>query len=120
MTKQIMIKAHKMTKEIKVEYPEVNYKTQLGLCMSYLLTKKEETEMINYETFGLDSNNLNKLKPLLLAELEGKSGMVTIKMVDLSGNDKSQTVTVDQARQGLQSEKMNDIVISSTKMRFEF
>lgn len=34
--KEIMIKAHKMTKEIKNEYPEVDYKFQLGLCLAYL------------------------------------------------------------------------------------
>lgn len=39
--KELMRKAHKMAKEIKAEYPEVNYKTQLGLCMSYLLNNKE-------------------------------------------------------------------------------
>ena len=38
MTK-IMTNAHKMAKEIKEEYPEVDYRTQLGLCMSYLLNK---------------------------------------------------------------------------------
>ena len=35
--KEIMRKAHEMTKEIKAEYPEVDYKFQLGLCLSYLM-----------------------------------------------------------------------------------
>lgn len=40
MTKrELMIKAHKMTKEIKNEYPEVDYKFQLGLCLAYLQEK---------------------------------------------------------------------------------
>ena len=34
--KEIMIKAHKMAKEIKAEYPGVDYKFQLGLCLAYL------------------------------------------------------------------------------------
>ena len=34
--KELMIKAHQMTKEIKNEYPEVDYKFQLGLCLAYL------------------------------------------------------------------------------------
>ena len=34
--KNIMKEAHKLTKEIKKEFPEVDYKFQLGLCISYL------------------------------------------------------------------------------------
>ena len=39
--KELMIKAHQMTKEIKNEYPEVDYKFQLGLCLAYLQTEGE-------------------------------------------------------------------------------
>lgn len=34
--KELMVKAHKMTKEIKAQYPTVDYKFQLGLCLAYL------------------------------------------------------------------------------------
>lgn len=34
--KELMIKAHAMTKEIKKECPNVDYKFQLGLCLAYL------------------------------------------------------------------------------------
>lgn len=47
--KNIMKEAHKLTKEIKKEYPEVDYKFQLGLCISYLSKKnemKEDVEMV--------------------------------------------------------------------------
>lgn len=43
--KEIMIKAHKMAKEIKAEYPEVDYKFQLGLCLTYL-HEEGENEMV--------------------------------------------------------------------------
>ncbi|MDU3018902.1 MAG: hypothetical protein E7B46_08840 [Clostridium perfringens] len=33
----VMKKAHRLTKEIKKEFPNVDYKFQLGICMSYLL-----------------------------------------------------------------------------------
>ena len=36
MKGNLMKKAHKLTKEIKKQYPEVDYKTQLGLCLSFL------------------------------------------------------------------------------------
>lgn len=35
--KELMKKAHQMTKEIKKEFPEVDYKFQLGLCISCLM-----------------------------------------------------------------------------------
>ena len=43
--KNIMIEAHRMTKEIKNNSPEVDYRTQLGLCLSFLMTNKEEKVM---------------------------------------------------------------------------
>ena len=47
--KELMIKAHKMTKEIKAEYPAVDYKFQLGLCLAYLYQEGGK-EMISYTT----------------------------------------------------------------------
>lgn len=35
--KNVMKEAHKLTKEIKREYPNVDYKAQLGICISYLM-----------------------------------------------------------------------------------
>lgn len=43
--RNIMIEAHRMTREIKRTSPEVDYKAQLGLCLSYLMTNKEEKVM---------------------------------------------------------------------------
>ena len=42
--KNIMKEAHRMTKQIKKEFPEVDYQAQLGICLSFLYNK-EETEM---------------------------------------------------------------------------
>lgn len=41
--KNIMKEAHRLTKEIKKEFPEVDYKTQLGICLSYLYSQEEVT-----------------------------------------------------------------------------
>lgn len=38
-------KAHKMVRGIKKEYPEVDYRTQFGICLSYLIENEEESEM---------------------------------------------------------------------------
>ena len=45
--KNIMKKAHEMTKEIKKEFPNVDYKFQLGLCLSFLYHNEGvEEEMV--------------------------------------------------------------------------
>lgn len=36
MKRNLMSEAHKLTEEIKEQYPEVDYKAQLGLCLSFL------------------------------------------------------------------------------------
>ena len=45
MMKEIMVAAHKMTKEIKSQYPEVDYRAQLGLCLSYIIKNKGVYQM---------------------------------------------------------------------------
>ena len=45
MKKNLMKKAHEMAKEIKEQYPEVDYQAQLGLCLSFLAQEgKKEGE----------------------------------------------------------------------------
>ena len=45
----IMKEAHRLTKEIKKEFPNVDYKFQLGICMSYLLNGEGENEMVELQ-----------------------------------------------------------------------
>ena len=46
--KELMKKAHKMTRKIKAENPTVDYKFQLGLCLSYLHEEVKRIEkMLN-------------------------------------------------------------------------
>lgn len=45
----LMKEAHKLTKEIKNEFPNVDYKFQLGICMSYLLNKEDENKTVELE-----------------------------------------------------------------------
>ncbi|UVX98846.1 MAG: hypothetical protein [Bacteriophage sp.] len=45
MKKNLMKKAHEMTKEIKEQYPEVDYKFQLSLCLSFLAQEKGGNKM---------------------------------------------------------------------------
>ncbi|WP_049043225.1 hypothetical protein [Clostridium sporogenes] len=44
--KNLFKAAHKLTKEIKAEYPNVDYKAQFGICLSYLQNKKGDCKMV--------------------------------------------------------------------------
>ncbi|BDR82571.1 hypothetical protein [Clostridium tetani] len=48
--RNIFKEAHKMTREIKKEYKKVDYRTQFGLCLSYLLSKKDNK--VTWETIA--------------------------------------------------------------------
>jgi hypothetical protein len=62
--KNIFKRAHEMAKEIKKEYPEVDYRAQFGLCLSYLLNNKEELEMIQRYQEYLDKFGLAYTEPM--------------------------------------------------------
>lgn len=47
--KNVMKEAHKLAKEIKAEFPEVDYKAQLGICISYLSMNKGEVKMVELQ-----------------------------------------------------------------------
>jgi hypothetical protein len=49
--RETFLKAHEATKKIKKEFVEVDYRTQFGICLSYLLKNKEETEMMKEVRF---------------------------------------------------------------------
>ena len=46
MKRNLMKEAHKMTREIMNQYGDVDYKAQLGLCLSFLSQEKEGNEMV--------------------------------------------------------------------------
>lgn len=46
MKRNIMREAHKMTREIANKYGDVDYKAQLGLCLSFLSQEKGGKEMV--------------------------------------------------------------------------
>lgn len=70
LNKNLMKEAHKLTREIKAEYKDVDYKAQLGICISYLATKEttkeltedtlEEAAVKAVEEFGADDYTWNK------------------------------------------------------------
>lgn len=71
--RNIMIEAHRMTKEIKNNSPEVDYRTQLGLCLSFLMTKKEGKvmEMAKLEGSEKQIKWAEDLRKEFIANIEG-------------------------------------------------
>lgn len=62
----IMKEAHKLTKEIKNKFPEVNYNAQLGICISYLYEIKgevimEDNRITELKELAKESKNYNKV-----------------------------------------------------------
>lgn len=43
--KKILREAHKLTRKMKEKYPEIDYHTQLGLFISYLLEEENKVEL---------------------------------------------------------------------------
>ena len=50
--KNLFKKAHQLTKEMKARYPEIDYRTQFGLYISYLMKESNE---IDYRTAEIKS-----------------------------------------------------------------
>lgn len=50
--KNLFKEAHKMTREIKAGFNEVDYQAQFAICLSYLQNKEEEEMEIGYQNIG--------------------------------------------------------------------
>lgn len=99
--KNLMKEAHKMTKGIKAKYENVDYKAQLGLCLSFLLENKEEVEMtkareekwerINYSEFknlqNFSRQGLDFIKLGNDYDKETKSISVELSFTDLEADE---------------------------------
>ena len=70
--KDLMKRAHELTKEIKKEYPEINYQVQLGICISYL-SNKEEVEMVELEGTEKQIAWAKKIREELIEKVENSN-----------------------------------------------
>lgn len=76
--KNIMKEAHKLTREIKKEFPEVDYKFQLGLCISFLskegdnnMTIEEKLNNLGFKTWEKkDGEGNTKAKRVYINSVE--------------------------------------------------
>ncbi|MDU4846120.1 hypothetical protein [Clostridium sp.] len=73
--KNLLKEAHKLTKEIKNKYPEVNYMAQLGVCISYL-NNKEEVEMVELKGTEKQIDWAKKLREDVLNKFDEKLDLI--------------------------------------------
>lgn len=73
--KNLLKEAHKLTKEIKNKYPEVDYKAQLGICISYL-NNKEENEMVELKGTEKQIDWAEKLREDVLNKFDEKLDLI--------------------------------------------
>ena len=68
--KNLLKEAHKLTREIKGEYPEVNYMAQLGICISYL-SEKEDSKKVSERAVEIKNIlNVTEEEAILLENVE--------------------------------------------------
>lgn len=81
MNAKLMKEAHKMAKEIKREYPSVDYKFQLGLCIKYLLkeSKKEGIKMTELKGTERQIKFANDIRNYVVFQLENTNVDITKK-----------------------------------------
>lgn len=73
---ELIKEAHKMTKEIKQEFNNVDYKTQFGLCLSFLIEEEKEMDIKNMKT-----KELIELKKEIEQELKTREKNTTKEKV---------------------------------------
>ena len=107
MTKsEMFVKSHKETREIKKVYPEVNYKTQFGLCLSQIMkggnkmgTKDDYAEFVK-KHMATAKTKINKneitedLNAVEMKYSEYKNNYAGCKTVSGSYDKKQKTIKV--------------------------
>lgn len=88
MNKKLMIKAHILTKEICDKYGDVDYKVQLGLCISYLLEEQKEIAVNDTEAKVVaNSDTTSEVKNSIVNKLELNSLVNTFKIIVRYSNE---------------------------------
>lgn len=86
----ILKRAHELTKEIKREYPEVDYRAQLGICLTFLYNNKEVVEMGKVELKGTEKQVkwAEEIRKNLENALENTKGFEDVEIWDEDHKEK--------------------------------
>lgn len=105
----LLKEAHKLTKEIKKEYPEINYSFQFGLEMKYLLSNKEGENMdkANVVKKFLEENIRNLTRPTKPELL--KKRLENLEEANITNEKLEKAVTINDA--------LNIIIAENTSLK---
>ena len=125
--KKIMKEAHRMTREMKGKYPEVDYQAQLGLNISYLLEGKEEKEMELPKMEGTKkqieyANDIKKEIISILEEMKKYSphNERTNKKIEEVRNETSAYRVINSLKYKYETKQLEDDLEFSKEMHKEF
>lgn len=120
LTSEVIKKAHKLTKEIKTQYPEVDYKAQLGICLSFLLSEKEGVkEVVNLKGTEKQMAWASSIREEKLSELDNLIN--SFKSVEKIANSTSCTRVINKIegyKKVLESKESCNFWISIKERKF--
>ena len=108
----LMKEAHKLTREIKAEYKDVDYKAQLGICISYLSKKEEVKEMVELEGTEKQVKWAEEIRKNLENALEGAKGFEDVEIWDEDCKEKIIN-KLNEIKAGVSNEKDSKWFINS-------
>lgn len=85
--KELFKAAHKMAKEIKAQYPEVDYKFQFSLCLAFIKEKGEKEEMSELQGSPKQIKWANDIRAKQLAELDKMVGALEMANKYIAGKE---------------------------------
>ncbi|WP_189928395.1 hypothetical protein [Clostridium tetani] len=80
--KNLFKEAHDLTKEIKAEYPEVDYKAQFAICLSYLQEMKGDSKMVELKGSEKQVKWAECIRKELLEKIEEAVNMYSTLIVN--------------------------------------
>lgn len=113
-SKELIIKAHKLTKVIKKEFQDVNYRFQFGISIKYLLSNKEVKKMNELEGTERQIKFATDIRNYVIAQI---NSIKNIKNMDQSTlNNKKDKLIKSLARQK-KAKVIIDIFVDDFKLQ---
>ena len=114
LNKNLLKEAHKMTKEIKKEYKDVDYRAQLGICISYLCNNKEVEKMEKVKLEGTEKQVkwAEEIRKNLENALEDTKGFEDVEIWDEDCKEKIIN-KLNEIKAGVSNEKDSKWFINS-------
>ena len=114
----IMKEAHKLTREIKKEFPNIDYKFQLGLCISYLHKNKEAIKVLELKGTEKQVKWGNSIRENLLNKCDNeeiKSWLNSIMFAEIFNDLRDLRPIVNKSDNERKNEELKKYIITLIK-----